>query len=181
MLAIYGNIQDLRPRTAAHCNYYHRSHLAQHNTAAAMNSQSLFARIRFLAIAGVGLFSDGYLNQTIGLVVPMLGYLYFADEKGKVPAVSQDIMKGSLPLGMIVGQLFFGLFGDALGRHRVYGKELILTILGTLLVICMPPSNFSHQSVVAWVACFRVLTGFGTGGGKPSSTACTKMPGKRLT
>jgi len=39
---------------------------------------------------------------------------------------------------MILGQLLFGLFGDALGRHKVYGKELILTIFGTLLVIVAP-------------------------------------------
>jgi len=31
---------------------------------------------------------------------------------------------------MIAGQPGFGLFGDALGRHKVYGKELVVTIFG---------------------------------------------------
>lgn len=101
-------------------------------------------------------------------VVPMLGYLYFDDNKGKVPTVSGDIIKASLSMGMICGQILFGLFGDALGRHRIYGKELILTLTGTMLVILMPWGDFSHSSVVAWMSVFRVLTGFGTGGGQSS-------------
>lgn len=51
---------------------------------------------------------------------------------------------------MILGQLGFGLFGDALGRHKVYGKELILTIVGTLLVITAP-TYLSHSGIVAWL------------------------------
>ncbi len=51
---------------------------------------------------------------------------------------------------MIVGQLALGLFGDALGRHKVYGKELIFTIIGTLLVITAPP-RLSHSGIVAWL------------------------------
>jgi PHS family inorganic phosphate transporter-like MFS transporter len=52
--------------------------------------------IKFLSIAGVGLFGDGYMNITIGLVVPMIGYLYYADEDGEVPTVPSDVIKGAL-------------------------------------------------------------------------------------
>lgn len=52
--------------------------------------------VKFYSIAGVGLFGDGYLNITIGLVVPMIGYLYYKDEKNKVPTVPSDVIKGSL-------------------------------------------------------------------------------------
>ena len=34
---------------------------------------SAWSKLKFLVVAGVGLYSDGYLNITIGLVVPMLG------------------------------------------------------------------------------------------------------------
>lgn len=120
---------------------------------------------KFLVVKGVGLFGDGYLNITIGLVVPMIGYVYYKDDKGSVPTLSQDAIKGGLSIGMIIGQLGFGLFGDALGRHKIYGKELLFTIVGTLLVICMPP-KLSHEGVVAWMTTFRVLTGVGIGGGE---------------
>jgi MFS transporter, PHS family, inorganic phosphate transporter len=60
----------------------------------------------------------------------MLGYLYFEDNKNKVPTIPADTIKASLSMGMIVGQIGFGLFGDAIGRHRIYGKELMVTIAG---------------------------------------------------
>lgn len=130
-----------------------------------MARPTLWSTLRFLAVAGVGLFADGYLNITIGLVVPMLGYLYYADatNKGSVPTVQASIIKGALAIGMIVGQLGFGLFGDALGRHKIYGKELLLTIVGTLMVI-VAPTSLSQGGLVAWMLVFRILTGFGTGG-----------------
>ena len=129
-------------------------------------TSSHFSQLKFLAVAGVGLFGDGFLNLSIGLgtpasplwiprhfltptAVPMLGYLYFHDEKNKVPTVPGDLIKASLSIGMILGQIGFGVFGDALGRHRIYGKELIITIIGSLMVILMPWKNFSHSDVVA--------------------------------
>lgn len=121
--------------------------------------------LKFLAVAGVGLFGDGYLNISIGLVVPIIGYIYYRDEDSDVPTVPSDVIKGGLSLGMIIGQLGFGLFGDALGRHKIYGKELILTIFGTLLLIVVPP-HLGHGGVVAWLTAFRVVTGLGIGGGE---------------
>ncbi|OQD81297.1 hypothetical protein PENANT_c028G09114 [Penicillium antarcticum] len=137
---------------------------------------SLGAKLRFVVTAGVGFFADGYLNLTIGLVVPILGYLYFQD--GKVPSVNSDIIKGGLSLGMVAGQLLFGVLSDVLGRHTIYGKELLLTILGTLMVILLPWNGMTAQSVTAWVAVFRVLTGIGIGADYPlsSSLSAEKSP-----
>ncbi|KAJ6152855.1 hypothetical protein N7497_007174 [Penicillium chrysogenum] len=141
--------------------------------------ESLGAKLRFVITAGVGFFADGYLNLTIGLVVPILGYLYFED--GKVSTVDSDIMKGGLSLGMVIGQLLFGVLSDVWGRHAIYGKELILTIFGTLMVVLLPWNRMSAQSVTAWIAVFRVVTGVGTGAGKSyyplsSSLSAEKSP-----
>lgn len=67
---------------------------------------------------------------------------------------------------MIIGQILFGILGDTLGRHRVYGKELLLTMTGTLMCILLPWRGLSHDSIVAWMAVWRVITGFGIGGGQ---------------
>jgi PHS family inorganic phosphate transporter-like MFS transporter len=99
-------------------------------------------------------------------VVPILGYLYFQDDKSAVPAANSDIMKGSLSLGMIVGQIGFGLLSDTLGRKAVYGKELIITLFGTLMVILLPWKGLSQQAITAWVSVFRVVSGIGIGAGK---------------
>jgi MFS family permease len=80
-------------------------------------------------------------------------------------------MKGALSLGMIVGQLVFGVLGDAAGRRRIHGKELIITMLGTLMVI-MLPTNLSHDGVVAWITMWRLVTGVGIGAGMSSCKLC---------
>ncbi|KAH8810628.1 putative inorganic phosphate transporter C8E4.01c [Xylogone sp. PMI_703] len=126
--------------------------------------------IKFLLVAGGGLFGDGYLNQTIGLVVPMIGYLYFQDTKNTPSAIQADEIKGSFSVGMIFEQLLFGTLGDALGRQRVYGKECLFAIFGTLLVVLLPWKGLSHQGVVAWLAVFRAVTGMGTGGDYPMTS-----------
>ncbi|KAI1432949.1 inorganic phosphate transporter [Xylaria sp. CBS 124048] len=126
--------------------------------------------LKFLFIAGGGLFGDGYLNTTIGLVVPMIGFIYFQDKKGSVPALQGSEMKGTFSIGMIVGQLLFGTLGDTLGRHRVYGKECLFTIFGTLLVVLLPWHGLSQTGVVAWMSVFRFVTGIGPGGDYPMTS-----------
>ena len=94
----------------------------------------------------------------------MIGYLYFPH--GAVSTIQGSEIKAALSIGMIAGQLGFGLFGDALGRHKVYGKELLCTISGTLMVVLLPWKGLSHDGIVAWLSVFRVVTGFGVGGGE---------------
>jgi PHS family inorganic phosphate transporter-like MFS transporter len=67
---------------------------------------------------------------------------------------------------MIAGMIVFGFFGDAVGRHKVSGKELIFTLLGTFMIVMTPWNNFSEQSVISWMTVWRVVTGFGVGGGE---------------
>lgn len=95
----------------------------------------------------------------------MIGYIYFKDHKGSVPPVQGDEIKGSFSIGMIAGQLAFGTLGDAVGRHRVYGKECLFAIFGTLFVVLLPWHGLSETGVVAWLSVFRCVTGMGTGGG----------------
>jgi PHS family inorganic phosphate transporter-like MFS transporter len=102
-------------------------------------------------------------------VVPVLGYLYFEDDenyKGKVPRADSDIMKGSLSLGMMVGQIGLGLLGDAWGRRAIYGKELMITLFGTLMVVLLPWKGLSPNAITAWVSIFRVIAGIGIGAGQ---------------
>ncbi|KAK9452813.1 major facilitator superfamily domain-containing protein [Dipodascopsis uninucleata] len=128
-------------------------------------------KIKFLAITGIGLFSDGYLNSAIGLVVPMLGYIYFEDTNGSISTLSANVIKATFSIGMVVGQLVFGIVADAIGRQKVYGKELMFTILGNLLLILMPWGAISHDAVIAWASVFRVITGIGAGADYPMSSA----------
>ncbi|OBT94200.1 Inorganic phosphate transporter pho84 [Pseudogymnoascus verrucosus] len=129
---------------------------------------SWLQNIKFFALAGTGFFSDGYLNITMGLVVPMIGLIYFKDSGSVVKSSQSDAMKGSLSLGMVFGQVGSGILGDAIGRHKIYGKELILTIFGTLMVIVAPP-YMTHEGIVVWVCIWRAFTGIGIGADYPMS------------
>ena len=59
----------------------------------------------------------------------MAGYAYSFDG-GSFASLDGSLVKAGLSIGMIGGMICFGFFGDALGRHKVYGKELIFTLRG---------------------------------------------------
>jgi MFS family permease len=74
-------------------------------------------------------------------------------------------------IGNIIGQLSFGFLGDAFGRKFVYGKELIICIIGTILVISLPNSIPTPTLKMVWIFCFRLLMGIGIGGDYPMSAS----------
>ncbi|KAF2159313.1 hypothetical protein M409DRAFT_30190 [Zasmidium cellare ATCC 36951] len=131
----------------------------------------LWSKLKFLFVAGGGLFGDGYLNTNIGLVIPIFGYLYWHDEHDNMPVTDGDVLKGLFIVGVMTGQMLLGFLGDALGRHRVYGKEVLFAIGGTLLFILLPWKGLSKAGIVAWLCAFRFVTGLGTGGDYPMTSA----------
>ncbi|CAI6073842.1 unnamed protein product [Clonostachys chloroleuca] len=131
---------------------------------------TLMESIKFFCVAGVGYFADGYMVTVIGVVVTMLGYVYFKDNGGVVPTLQGSAIKGCMNAGLILGQISFGILGDALGRKKVYGKELMFTIFGTLMCILLPWKGFSQGGVIAWMSVWRLVTGFGVGGDYPMSS-----------
>ncbi|RSH80826.1 Inorganic phosphate transporter pho84 [Saitozyma podzolica] len=125
---------------------------------------TLWGKVKFFAISSVGFFSEGWINNNLSFILPMIGYLYW--NGGSIPTLPQDTIKAGLSIGMIVGQITFGIFGDALGRHKVYGKELAFTLFGTLMIVLMPWNGLSQNGIVAWLTIWRIVTGVGIGGGQ---------------
>jgi PHS family inorganic phosphate transporter-like MFS transporter len=95
----------------------------------------------------------------------MLGYPCFEEKKGSVPAVDSDIMKRGLDFAIVIGQILFRVLSDTWGRHTIYGKEPLITIFGTILVILMPWKNMSCEADTTWIAVWRVVTGVGIAAG----------------
>jgi PHS family inorganic phosphate transporter-like MFS transporter len=79
--------------------------------------------------------------------------------------VDSDIMKRGLNLGMVLSQILFGVLGDTWGWHAIYGKEPLITIFGTILVILMPWKNMSCEGDTTWIAVWRPVTGVGIAAG----------------
>lgn len=51
----------------------------------------------------------------------------------QIPSNIQGFMKAGANIGSVIGQFLFGYLADALGRRSVYGKELMLIIIATIL------------------------------------------------
>ena len=90
---------------------------------------------------------------------------------GKYPALLRGAVNAASNIGNIIGQLSFGFHGDAFGRKFVYGKELIICIIGTILVISLPNSIPTSTLKMVWIFCFRLLMGIGIGGDYPMSAS----------
>ncbi|GIJ81530.1 hypothetical protein Asppvi_000029 [Aspergillus pseudoviridinutans] len=127
---------------------------------------SLGSKLRFLLTAGVGFFADGYLNLTIGLGTGAYAGLSLLqnENKGSVPAVDGDIMKGGLNLGTAVGQISLECSVNR-GPTHYLRQGAIDHHFGTLLVGQMLWENMSFESVTAWIVIWRVVTWVGIDAG----------------
>ncbi|KAG0307664.1 Inorganic phosphate transporter pho84 [Dissophora globulifera] len=128
--------------------------------------------IRTLITSGTGFFTDAYDIFIINLVVPMLGYVYFKQNGNHLPAGTEGMVKGMASFGTLVGQLVFGYLGDAVGRQKIYGFELMIIILGTLCC-AMSGSNAKGSSVIQYLTFWRFVLGVGIGGDYPMSATVT--------
>ena len=104
----------------------------------------------------------------------MVNYVAFQTTSSDIPQVvlSGGLLKASANIGCVFGQLGFGLLGDVFGRKAIYGKEMMITITGTILLIAAPNvGTISGESVFTWITCWRILMGIGIGGDYPMSAS----------
>ena len=99
-------------------------------------------------------------------------YRYFGGlQKKKSPAIPvllRGAVNAAANIGNIIGQLSFGFLGDAFGRRFVYGKEMIIMIVGVILIISLPNHGIKSAVHKMWYLFgFRVLMGIGIGGDYP--------------
>ncbi|KAF8900250.1 phosphate transporter [Gymnopilus junonius] len=117
--------------------------------------------IKLLGIAGVGFFLDAYDLFIIN--VPVATMLQFRLYGGhSLPNNLQGFLKAGTNIGSVIGQFGFGYAADAYGRKAVYGKELMLIMLGTILTITTPTGTLSPDACLIYLGCFRILLGIGT-------------------
>jgi len=139
------------------------------------------ADFKLYAICGVGFMLDSYDLFIVNLASPIWAYEFFT--KGalatttKVPAptipfLTRGAVNAAANIGNVIGQISFGFLGDALGRKFVYGKELLIAILGIVMIIALPVSKLATGlDKMWWLFGFRLLLGIGIGGDYPMSAA----------
>lgn len=74
-------------------------------------------------------FNIAWQIFALNLIIPLLEIVYW---QGAMPAKVQIGITIATLSGSMFGQLFFGIAADWLGRRRMYGWELLVTIVATI-------------------------------------------------
>ncbi|KZS86481.1 MFS general substrate transporter [Sistotremastrum niveocremeum HHB9708] len=135
-----------------------------------------WTEVKLLGIAGVGFFLDAYDLFIINVFTVQLQYRLYGGHA--LPTNLQGFVNASANIGSVIGQFSFGYLADSLGRKAIYGKELMIIILATILTISAPtdlwgPPHNHPNRVLIWIACCRILLGIGVGADYPMSSSVT--------
>ncbi|CAF0946364.1 unnamed protein product [Didymodactylos carnosus] len=136
------------------------------------NSKLSLRQIRTVLISSTGFFMDAYDIFVINLAVPMLGYVYYSHNNNKIPSNIQGAIKGITNVGNLIGQLLFGILGDSVGRHKIYGLELLIIIIATI-ASAMSGAAATGVGTLGFLGFWRLLLGIGIGGDYPMSATVT--------
>ncbi|KAF2181552.1 MFS general substrate transporter [Zopfia rhizophila CBS 207.26] len=129
-------------------------------------------------VAGIGFLTDAYDIFALNVVTPMLGYVYWPNnvDSDSVPEVPQGYATGMLCatlVGTMVGQVAFGIAADILGRRKMYGLELVIVIVGTILMVMSSNGEKASMNVAGWLITWRFIMGLGIGADYPLSAVIT--------
>eukprot|EP00475_Leptophrys_vorax_P032428 TRINITY_DN49_c0_g1_i8.p1 TRINITY_DN49_c0_g1~~TRINITY_DN49_c0_g1_i8.p1 ORF type:complete len:471 (-),score=134.43 TRINITY_DN49_c0_g1_i8:79-1491(-) len=115
-----------------------------------------------LAVASIGFFTDAYDLFVINLAIVILDRLYgFSKDQ-------DSLIKTTVLVGAVCGQLLFGLAGDSIGRFTSWIATMTLIIVGAV------GSAFAWgeaANTIAWcLGLWRLFLGIGIGGEYPLSS-----------
>ncbi|KAK6465496.1 glycerophosphoinositol permease [Scheffersomyces coipomensis] len=118
--------------------------------------------------SGAGLFSDGYVNNSISTVSYCLAKIY-GDVYSQSTAISN--VSSIAFVGTVVGQLTFGYISDRIARKGGMMAANIMLIVFTLLcAVGTWGANGSPEGLFASIVVFRVLLGVAIGAEYPTSS-----------
>mmetsp|Transcript_12612 Transcript_12612/g.20545 ORF Transcript_12612/g.20545 Transcript_12612/m.20545 type:complete len:362 (-) Transcript_12612:228-1313(-) len=118
---------------------------------------------RIVLTSGSGFFTDSYDLFSIGLIIPILEYLYY--DTHKMPDWEKGVLAGISLVGTLCGQLIFGFLGDILGRKRAFILSSTLIMLASLGSALAYP--IGSASIMVLLILWRGILGVGIGGDYP--------------
>jgi PHS family inorganic phosphate transporter-like MFS transporter len=135
-------------------------------------------QIWVVVVAGIGFLTDSFGLFCLNIVTPMIGYVYWPDnlDSDGVPQLPSSVktsMMCSTLAGTMIGQVVFGFAADMVGRRKMYGLELVIIIVGTMLLIMSSNGESSSMSVGGWLIAWRAVMGLGIGADYPLSAVIT--------
>lgn len=103
-------------------------------------------------------------------IIPMLATVYWA---GTLPTGFHFGVNVSTLLGTILGQVIFGILADMYGRRKMYGLELIATVVASLGLAASSSGVDNSMSLFGWLIFYRLLMGVSIGADYPLSGVIT--------
>lgn len=103
--------------------------------------------------------------------------LYFISRVDSVDTLAYTMCTVSLMLGLLFGQILFGVFGDTLGRKRSFLGSSITMFIGSVFSIfsgILPHMTAGDKATVIEFSIFRFVLGVGAGGLFPLVAAITR-------
>ena len=122
-----------------------------------------------LAIVGIGFFSDAYNVFAVNLMLPLLARIYWND---RLPTGFDSLLTYASLVGAFVGQILFTFLADKYGRQKIYGVELIVTVVATL-GLSMGSWEDRGLPILSWLIAWRFIMAVGIGAGYPLSAVIT--------
>ncbi|RMZ73914.1 phosphate transporter [Pyrenophora seminiperda CCB06] len=114
-----------------------------------------------VVVAGIGFLTDAFGLFALNVVTPMLGYIYWPNHfEGGVPSVPSSVktaMMCSTLVGTMLGQIGFGFAADQLGRRKMYGLELVIIIVGTMLLLMSSNGEKNSMAIGGWLITWRAV------------------------
>ncbi|CAI6334783.1 unnamed protein product [Periconia digitata] len=130
-----------------------------------------------VVVAGIGFLTDSFGLFCLNVVTPIIGYVYWPGLRGSENAQAfhsvKTAMLCSTLAGSMIGQVAFGFAADFLGRRKMYGLELVIIIVGTMLMIMSSKGEQSSMAVGGWLITWRAIMGLGIGADYPLSAVIT--------
>ncbi|KAJ7503553.1 major facilitator superfamily domain-containing protein [Mycena galericulata] len=147
------------------------SHLSEVDRGNQSRWKLTLPEFKLLLIASTGFFIDAYDLFNINLVVVILNYVVNGKLSGTIAnaPLQGGVLKAAANIGCVVGQITFGLAGDVFGRKAVYGIEMMVTTVATILIISGPLSL--GTGLFTYITVFRAIMGIGIGGDYPMSAS----------
>lgn len=161
---------NLENDTRERSNSLEELHMADNLIDTPESKSQKFNTFKRIAVSGVGFFSDAYDLFIINIVLVILAKEYYLSARYKSAITSSALW------GAALGQIFFGVFADRLGRKKGFILTLSLVIVGAIASALSFETGFSP--VFVSLAFFRFVLGIGIGGEYPLSATITAESAK---
>lgn len=140
---------------------------------AAANELGKYKKYLPIITTGAGLFSDGYVNNSIGIVSTCLSILYPTEYKNS--NAIRNVTSIAF-VGTVVGQLTFGYLADNYSRRQAMLWGTVILIIMTILTAGVwGGSSTDITGMLTALTVYRFFLGIGIGSEYPAgSTACAE-------